>query len=403
MARKQIKKSEQISPDMSIVYDYDQPFTKRKDFLQAFSEALQVDCKCLMYENKTVYYYEHDGICEYFLTGAITWLSGPHPLFKKRLQLKKWYKDFYNEYKGKPNTNIRLIGIYHYDNLVVFVEFSLKDYIENKMNSSAAHVYSNDIYQALTNKIFCKIDSNHNHITVVASRNFKEYLEGEIKEESLFELFQKFNMGFPFGQWIKAVKAIQEMKEKNWYQWKGTEWAGWLLEYKISEFIKIEKCERKMTYIGNVKRADLLDFDLIFKEYNFYGDLKASDIKEKIAPGNDQNAVLEALAKYGRLWYIIYEHETIKDVDRDSEMAKKRMELLGTPYKDGDKISYQKRMKHSVNFKRMRIFELNRINMHETLKAFNQGHQPNGEKRQPKFSISKKHIDNFVVFSYEKE
>ena len=83
-------------------------------------------------------------------------------------------------------------------------------------------------------------------------------------------------------------------------------------------------------------------------------------------------------------------------------MAKARMELLGNPYKEGDKISYQNKMKHSVNFKRMKIFELNRVNMHETLKAFNQGRQPSGEARAPKFSINKKNIDNFIVFSYEK-
>lgn len=387
---------------MAIVMDYDQPFTKREEFVKAFSEALSTECQYIKYGNHTVYYYEHRGAREYFLTGAITWLSGPHPLFKKRLQLKKWYKNFYDEYKDKDNVKIHLIGVYHYDGLVVFVEFKTEDYMGNKLNSSSAHVYSNDIYQALVNKKFSKEDKNHNHIDVIASRNFKQYIEGEIKENSIFELFRKFNMGFSFGQWITAVKAIQEMKDNNWYQWRGTEWAGWLLEYKVSEFITIEKCEHRMMYIGNRKTPDLLDFDLVFKEENFYGDLKASDITKSEAPGNDQESVLEALAKYGRIWYIIYEHETIKDIDKNSEMAKARMGLIGKPYKEGDKISYQNKMKHSVNFKRMKIFELNRVNMHETLKEFNQGRQPSGEARAPKFSINKKNIDNFIVFSYEK-
>ena len=402
MARTQLKKSEQISPSMAIVMDYDQPFTTRKEFLNAFSEALAAECKYIKYGNHTVYYYEHNGVTEYFLTGAITWLSGPHPLFKKRLQLKKWYKDFYDEFKNNENVKLHLTGVYHYDGLVVFVEYKPEDYMGNKLNSSSAHVYSNDIYQALVNEKFSKEDKNHNHIDVITSRNFKQYIEGEIKENAIFELFRKFNMGFSFGQWITAAKAIQEMKNNNWYQWRGTEWAGWLLEYKVSEFITIEKCEPRMMYIGNRKTSDLLDFDLVYKEENFYGDLKASDIMKNDAPGNDQESVLEALAKYGRIWYIIYEHETIKDTDRNSEMAKTRMELIGNPYKEGDKISYQNKMKHSVNFKRMKIFELNRVNMHETLKAFNQGRQPSGEARAPKFSINKKNIDNFIVFSYEK-
>lgn len=402
MERTQLKKSEQISPSMAIVMDYDQPFTKREQYLDAFSNALSTECQYIKYGNNTVYYYEHDGVTEYFLAGAVTWLSGPHPLFKKRLQLKKWYKEFYDEYKDKHNVKIHLTGVYHYDGLVVFVEYKIEDYIGNKLNSSSAHVYSNDIYQALVNKKFSKEDQKNNHIDVIASRYYKQYIEGELKESSIFELFRKFNMNFSFGQWITAIKAIQEMKDHNWYQWKGTEWAGWLLEYKVSEFITIEKCKNRMDYIGNIKSQDLLDFDLIFREENFYGDLKASDIMQKETPGNDQESVLEALAKYGRIWYIIYEHETIKDVDRNSEMAKARMELIGTPYKEGDKISYQSKMKHSVNFKRMRIFELNRVNMHETLKEFHQGRQPSGEARAPKFSINKRNIDNFIVFSYEK-
>ncbi len=402
MARKQLKKSEQISPSMAIVYDYDQPFTKRSEFLNAFKQAFGKDCGYFMFGNHAIYYYEHDGKKDYFLVGAITWLSGPHLLFKKRLQLKKWYKEFYDLHCNEVDSTIHLTGVYHYDGLVVFVEFATEDYMGNKMNSSAAHVYTNDIYQALTNKRFEKTDKNYNHITTIVSRNYKAYIDGTLKETTLFDLFRKFNMGFTFGQWITAVKAISEMKAKNWYQWRGTEWAGWLLEFKVNEFIEIERCENRMMYIGNRKGTDLLDFDLVFKEDNFYGDLKASDISANEAPGNDQDNVLEALAKYGRIWYIIYEHETIKDKDRDSEMAKARMELLGTPYKEGDKISYQSRMKHSVNFKRMKIFELNRINMHEALKEFNQGHQPDGSKRAPKFSINKKNIDNFIVFSYEK-
>lgn len=402
MARVQLKKSEQISPNMSIVIDYDQPITKRADILKIYSEALGEKCMFEKFGGSDVFYYTHDNKKEYFLTSAVTWLSGPHPAFKKRLQLKKWYKDFYEMHKDESNSEIHIIGIYHYDGMVLFVELEPLDYLEKKMNSSAAHVYSNDLYQALKQKKFTRIDKNKNHITVIASRNFKEYLEGNIKEESLFTLFEKFNEGFSFGEWITAINAIQEMKNKNWYQWKGTEWAGWLLEYKMNEFIEEEDCSSQMKYIGNMKNKDeYLDFDLFFPKDDFYGDLKASDISKKESPGNDQENVLDALAKYGRLWYVIYEHETEKDINHNSEMAIARMELIGTPYKPGGKISYKSRMKHSVNFQRMKIFELNQINMHEVLKEFNQGHQPSGEKRAPKFAINKKNIDNFVVYSYD--
>jgi hypothetical protein len=57
-------------------------------------------------------------------------------------------------------------------------------------------------------------------------------------------------------------------------------------------------------------------------------------------------------------------------------------------------------MKHSVNFKTMTIIELNRANFREVLVNFNQGRQPDGSSRNPKFKINKRNIDNFVVFRY---
>jgi len=40
-------------------------------------------------------------------------------------------------------------------------------------------------------------------------------------------------------------------------------------------------------------------------------------------------------------------------------------------------------------------------NMNEALSAFNQGHQPDGSARKPKFLINKQNIDNYIVYSYE--
>lgn len=402
MARRQVMKSEQILPNMSMAIDYDEPLTKKEEILNIFRSALGDNCYIEKYnKTKNVYRYDHNGIKEYFLAGSITYLSKPHPIFKKRYQLKSWFKDFYKDHKNDENTVIRLIGIYHYKGLIVFADFKIEDYICRKLNSSAAHIYSNDIYQAVCSGVFQKIDKNNNHITSILSRNFKDYINGNVINNSIFDLFRKFNLNFSFGEWITAFNAISEMKNKSWYQWKGTEWAGWFLEYKLSSFIKEEHCESQILYIGNIKNTSMLDFDLLFKEENFYGDLKASDINKRLTPGNDQNAVLEAITKYGKLWYIIYEHETIKDKDKDNEMAKARMDLIGTPYFEGNKISYANRMKHSVNFKRMRIYELNRINMNEALSIFNQGHQPDGSARKPKFLINKSNIDNCIVYSYE--
>lgn len=398
----QVKKSEQIAPSTSLILDYDQPLRTAAAIGDAFSHALGDMCGIEKYRGtKTVYKYEQNGMTHYFLAGAVTYLSHPHPIFKKRFQLKTWFKDFYEEYKSNPHTTIHLIGLYHYEGLVVFVEFDIKDYIERKLHSSSAHVYSNDIYQAVTHGHFQKTDKNGNHITSVSSRYFKAYLNGETKENPLFDLFEQFNTSFDFDTWINAKQAISQMKQDNWYQWKGAEWPGWFLEYKLAGFVSKEHCETQMLYIGNIKDAATLDFDLFFRNENFYGDLKASDISHLQAPGNDRETVLEAINQHGKLWYIIYEHDTVKDSDKQNEMAIERMNLIGKSYHAGDKISYANRMKHSVNFRRMRIYELNRINMNEALTLFNQGHQPNGAARNPKFLINKQNIDNCLVFSYE--
>lgn len=401
-SKEQVSKSEQILPNLSMAIDYDEPLRTQADFLSAFNSALNNQCYLMKYQKtKNVYVYKHDGKTEFFLAGAITYLSNPHPIFKKRFQLKKWFKQFYSDFSRRPGVNIHLIGVYQYKGLILFVDFLTDDYMQRKLNSSAAHVYSNDLYQGIVNGHFEKIDKNGNHINVLTKKTFIDFLNGKKVENPIFDLFNKFNSSFNFGSWIKADDAISEMKNADWYQWKGTEWPGWFLEYKFSSFIVTENCAGQMIYIGNIKDKSLLDFDIFFPKANYYGDLKASDIDKKEAPGNDQDNVLEAINKYGKLWYVIYEHKTIKDSTKNNEMAIRRMNLIGKDYKPGDEISYAAKMKHSVEFQRMKIFELNRINLNETLSAFNQGHQPDGKSRKPKFLINKSNIENFIVFSYD--
>ena len=71
-------------------------------------------------------------------------------------------------------------------------------------------------------------------------------------------------------------------------------------------------------------------------------------------------------------------------------------------YNNKNELSYKTRMKNSVKFMKMSIIELNRVNYREALTGFNQGRQPDGSARKPKFNINKKVLenDNFVVFRY---
>lgn len=125
--------------------------------------------------------------------------------------------------------------------------------------------------------------------------------------------------------------------------------------------------------------------------------------KKKETIGNDQQNTLEAISRCGRLWYIVYEHETIKDKDKNNEMAKARMKLIDPSFKKGDHISYASRMKHSVKFTKMYICELNTVNMHNILSVFNQGHNsgPAMAERVAKFLLNKENMKNSLVFSYD--
>jgi hypothetical protein len=161
-----------------------------------------------------------------------------------------------------------------------------------------------------------------------------------------------------------------------------------------------------MRYVGcSLKREGDLDFDIRFEEENFYGDLKASDIKKKETPGNDQENLIECIYQYDKFWYVIYEHETIKDSEATNYEATKArnhyIKSVDASY-ENDEMSYHGRMKNSVKFVKMSIIELNHVNFREALTDFNQGCQPDGKARKPKFNINKKVLenDNFVVFRY---
>lgn len=400
----QVCKSEQINSYMQMVLDYDQPLTTIEGKLNALKKALGNNVKIEKFQRtKTVYVYENKGIKHYIIAATLTYLSKPHPLFKKRMQLQQWYKDFYNEHKDNANETINLMGIYHYDGMEIYCDFDLQDYISKKMHSSSAHVYTNDLYQAVKNGVFKKIDMNDNKITSIKGIELKNFFDGTSTRNPVISLFEKFNSNFEFNKWLMADSCINEMLVHKWYQAKGTEWPGWFLEFKVDEFIQNEGCSHIMLYTGNKNKAEgMLDFDLFFGTLDFYGDLKASDIKKKEAPGNDQENTLKAISQYGRLWYIVYEHETVKDKDKGNEMAIKRMKLIDSSWKEGDHISYTSRMKHSVNFKRMRIFELNSVNMHDILSDFNQGHNsgPSMAERVAKFLLDKNNMNNSVIFTY---
>ena len=406
--------SEQITLDKSLVIAQDQPLDD-KELRACLVNALgKSNCKILnVPQRKWVLEYSDGGKTTHLLVRTCTYLGNPHPIYKKRMQLPLWFNQYTNDmHRQNPGIDIRYIGVYHYgdehhgDN-VIFVDFKKETYLKKKGHNSSAHVYTNDLFQAMTYGIFSKEDKFGNSISVIRYDKFSDYLRSEVQgENTLFDLFRQFNYGFSFGQWLRALDAIKEMHENSWKHWKQAEWAGWFLEYKFNQFVTDNKLEGKMRYVGSTqKRKGEMDFDIHFEEEDFYGDLKASDTDQDKTPGNDQRNLIECIYKCDRFWYIIYEHETIKD-DESTVYEATRGRVRYIKSADAsftkDEMSYHKRMKNSVKFTRMYIIELNRVNYRAALTDFKQGHQQDGSARNPKFFINKKVLgnDNLVVFRY---
>ncbi|MCM1111404.1 MAG: hypothetical protein NC336_09355 [Clostridium sp.] len=406
--------SEQITLDKSLIVAQDQPLTN-KQLQDCIIDVLGKD-KCRVVKvppRKWVLEYDDNGKIYHLLVRSCTYLGSPHPVFKKRVQLPRWFNEYARSVISQNrDIDLRYIGVYHYgdefhgDN-IIFIDFEKTTYLAKKGHNSSAHVYINDLFQAMTYGVFEKEDYYGNIITTIRRDKFPEYLAGRAKDTNcLFDLFRKFNCGFPFGEWLKALEVIKEMHGNGWQQWRQAEWAGWFLEYKFNKFTVENDVTQKMRYVGSSLKAEGdLDFDIRFEDEDFYGDLKASDVNKSKSPGNDQKNLIECIYKYDRFWYVIYEHETIKDSEVTGyEATKGRNSYIRSidPSYDKDEMSYHARMKNLVKFVRMSIVELNRVNFREVLTQFNQGRQPDGHARKPKFNINKKVLgnDNFVVFRY---
>lgn len=412
------EKSEQIDAALNYKVDYDQPLDWRNELFTVTAEVLCCkDCSIVNVElsdgkHKILKYKSSEGVIHYILLAAVTFLGGRdnHPIFKKRIQLKTWYKEAYHKFTA-ARSKVHFMGVYHYMGNVLFVDFEPETYITNKMHNSSAFVYTNDLYRAMKDGVAFRRDFNGHGITTVTKNKLVSYLNGShdgemsMPTDDLVRLFVEFNATFPFMKWIKGIDAIQEMAINGWPDWRQTEWAGWFLEYKFSTYIDDMGIE-KVVYCKNKKKDGNLDFDLWFPFHKFYGDLKASDTLKDVAPGNDQGSLLEAINRYDRFWYVIFEHETIKDSQSKQKFSVERSAYIFS--RDGivhvsSEQKHHRDLKYKVCFNRMLILEINRFNYQDMLKTFNQGRQPDGKPRQKKFLVRKHlpvELENYQILHY---
>lgn len=100
-----------------------------------------------------------------------------------------------------------LLGIYTRDDLTLFCDFNIEDFVAKKSNNSSAHVYTEDLSFAAEDGIFQKTDYRGNHITVFRPDCAETFLsekfgleaesqEASADEDSAFNILDYFT-GLP--------------------------------------------------------------------------------------------------------------------------------------------------------------------------------------------------------------
>ncbi|GAA3670125.1 hypothetical protein GCM10022237_32410 [Nocardioides ginsengisoli] len=339
------------------------------------------------------------------LKKQVTHLGNPWPGFKKRIQIPKTWLDV-ERHATVDGLVTRFVGIYHYGDVTIFVDFDPTTYVLRKANNSAAHVSTNDLYQAQMHGQFSRVDRNGNRLTSVRADQFAAYLIGGYEpSHPRLDVFHRFNVEFLLDDQIDALDAIKEMHAAAWPDTFQGEWPGFYVEYRLDAFLRGRGLGELVEY-QKVKHDGAFDYDLVFKNgdtLEYYGDLKASDVTKHESPGNDAEDIKRCVAEYGRFWYVIYEHLTHHARDNGDRATiawnewKRSVGYRGRkPY---DPLSYANRFKESVRFVKMMILEVNEANFHVVLGDFAQGKQPGGASRALKVMINKRNIDNFLIYS----
>ncbi|GAB3781547.1 hypothetical protein [Nocardioides ungokensis] len=393
---------DQIGPDGSFVQDVDttlSPSRKRELLIDALPGTQIED-----YADHRVVRFKDQVI----LTKQVTHLGRPWEAFKKRIQIPRDWLDVW--WRGEVDgLTVRFVGVYHYGETTIFVDFDPTTYVKRKANNSAAHVSTNDLFQAQTLGQFAREDKNGNRLTSVRADQFATYLLAGFEEKNPhIEVFDRFSDEFLNGARIDGLTAVQEMHVANWPDKFQTEWAGFYVEFRLSRYIN-QHGLGDLVVVQKDKRRGEFDYDLRLLNkgvLEHYGDLKASNIAISDSPGNDAADFFRCLEETGRFWYVIYEHQTWHGRDNDDVSTIAWNDWRRSAGHVGrsqvyDPLSYAGRFKEAVRFVRVKILEVNQANIGIVLGDFQKDFkQADGvTPRKGKVMIKKKDIDNFLIYT----
>lgn len=379
-------KVEQITSSYAVVEDYGEILT-RAEMVDLFEKHFSN----IEYKNGCMYgWYNSKPYCIYFKN--ISYLGTPHPYFKKRIQIGDNFKHVFADNQSKGITTL-LMGVYKYQDVVLFVDFDVTKYATRKSHNSSAHVYTIDLKNGLLFGIFQKEDFNKNVITVFNTDNVTRYLQSKLEKGidlrlEFIALLDEFFAQLP-KNW-NGADCYREMHDAGFNNALQPEWPGFYLEYRLQKYIKAQNASSVVRYSQNKKKGEI-DLDLYFPQVGCYGDLKAHSNDSSGIQGNDWDTIMSVI-EHSSIYYIVCNHDTEKDKDHGNQVTILWNTLLGK----SNFLSYAAKMKHSVHLTSYLVLEINRFNK-QYLDVFHQGHNSDGSPRAPKISIKKQNISNFLI------
>ncbi|BAW18446.1 hypothetical protein MBVG596_0857 [Mycoplasmopsis bovigenitalium] len=393
-------RSLQVQSPNEFVLDIDQTLFQNEIYNLLKNNLLADNLSLIKIDSKKYIEYKYKNNKYIIFAKSVSYLGRPHPLDKKRIQISKHFKSIYTA-KKYSNYIFIILGVYKYNDSVVFSVFEPTQYFKRMSNNSSAHVNTDDISFCLEKGEYFRKDKNGNEIRFYNRTNIFKIFEPHniyTKNSAVnYEWFDELLIDLPIKTEINVMDAVREMKQNNFKHWKQSEWPGFYLEFLLKkELLKRQLKGLKYLDDDNInKNHDNLDFDFFFEDEQFFADVKSSDINETKTIGNDLENVKRALEKYKKFWYIIFEHKTVKDYKLPEEF---KLVKEWNKLKNKEKLnSYEKKLKNSVTYENVLIVEYTLDNFEANHDIYNQGHQPDGSKRKPKILINKKN-ENIIIF-----
>lgn len=400
-----MKKVEQINRFGNIVIDYDQKLTTKeikKLLFEMFDPVIKQDGKQFLLYDKIA-----------LLACNVTYLGNPHPIYKRRIQLKSYYLDYLVKNSSK-NIKTLYLGIYTYYRTRLFVVFEPSTYATKKSHNSSAHVYSINLQYAQRAGKFDKIDTFGNKIHIFNSYEFVRYIKTlagdsiHIDSEDLMQLIDNFVSSFKdvIKNERNGIECYKEMVDANDNNARQGEWQGWYFEYIFKKYLS-EHRDTKIKWHGSKKSGEI-DLDLKFEGSDWtYGDLKADQINHDIL-GNSFDC-LDTVIKdnHGTVYYICCLYKSEKDSQHNYEVSiywNDNVREENKRYSSVDELKkrYGKRMKYSVKPQVLCVLKIDEI-IYEILKQnpFTQGVNSDGNDRKPKLKVKKDMINALTVYAQQ--